>query len=784
MYSTIEYMEDVYEPEDFYYTSTSSSESSDESSSSEDDEEVVPATSELVIYVQIDDEESERFGNLPKFKLRCGSGRNTFRWLAMVAAQRYSQLSKSHGTARVRERFHSNPGQYAAKNIKHLESERANHSSVLEGLRRRSTQLHSTAVLRAAKSSALKINPRSSLRELLCSGDTVTVVLSAVGNAFCVNDGRFVARSNPEVTSFSGAAFHTSSAGQMRHEARKTSLMIMEQEQRHTRMIHAANVLFGDDIGTELTDRDLAKEASIRESHINNMFVMDWMTLDLHGILKIQDRPNVKNVLKEYYGILLKVFDHFSTIGVDFVFQAITHSLSESLNAERCSIWIVDYDKKELWTKASSGTAGYQIHIPMHTGIIGDCIDRGQIVNIPDAYKDHRFSSAVDKETGFVTTQVLCVPAKSSNGKVLGALQIINRAKIKKYVDDEGNIIGEAFSNNSRDQKEVGGRRRTAKITLKRRGSAIKIKKFQTKMVVDNRPFTRAEEIDCEHVAERFGRELKLTKMGADDNCDDHSKDTNNGKNDGDGGRTGGMSMPEFHKMCDSLGFFELAATDNPENIIRDTSSRSKLAALGSSNGTLNPSKSTKTKKLPKSPKSKYRLTDEKLDHMFNNLITRRDLRQQHSSGNRRKGRDSMVGGMGTGMVHPEALDRQSFLLLIIWISKKAYEKLSDVDDDIDSAQCLLQLIKRHILPHSKLFVTADIKTVMLEEENAQVLLEHVQILKLLFIRYKDVGELDVMCRKHFMDMCKEVDVYRFGLKHDDIVRIFKISGSDLGGKF
>ena len=79
-----------------------------------------------------------------------------------------------------------------------------------------------------------------------------------------------------------------------------------------------------------------------------------------------------------------------------------------------------------------------------------------------------------------------------------------------------------------------------------------------------------------------------------------------------------------------------------------------------------------------------------------------------------------------------------------------------------------------HVLPHSKLFSPTDIKTVMLEEENAQVLLEHVKILKLLFIRYKE-GE--VVGRKRFLDFCKEVDLYRFQITYDDIVRIFKMSG-------
>ena len=732
-----------YEPEDFYYTSTSNSSSSSSSSASDSDSEDddKQPTDELVIYIKIDDKRNVELGELPKFQIRCGTGRNSFRWLAMVAAQRYSQLTQSHGSARVRERYHSLPGQFSPSNVNHLESQTTKSSSLLEGLRRRSMHRHSSAVMRAVANNALKINPRSSLRELLCNGDTVTVVISAIGSAFCEKDGRFVARSQPTVTPFEGAAFHTSPAGQRKHEEFKASIMELEQEERQTRMAFAAGVLFGES-AAELTDRDLTREAAVRENLIKNMFVMDWMALDLHGILKIVDRPTVKEVLKEHFGLLLKVFDHFSTIGVDFVFQAVTHSLVDNLKAERCSIWVVDYQKKELWTKVSSGTGGYQLRIPMMTGIIGDCVETGQIINIKNAYQDSRFNAEVDRKTGFTTIQVLCVPAKSSNGRVLGALQIINRAKIKQRMDGSAGESGDTGAESRVAERRKRGttllrRRATRKINLGSSKSSGNEEASTFRMVDDLRPFTRAEEIDCEHVAERFGRELKSTKGVEDDG--------------GDGGRTGGMSMPEFHKMCESLGFFDLAAADNVNNRTSNTS-------------TAKP--------------GKLKLTDAKLDQMFNNLITRRDLRQQHSNGNRRKSRAT-----GGGTVHPEALDRQSFLLLIIWIANKAYSNNgTNGSDKVSAAQCLVQLIKEHILPHSKLFAPADIKTIMLEEENAQVLLEHVKILKLLFIRYRDVGEIAVISRVNFLEMCKEVDVYRLGLNHDDVVRIFKISGSDLGG--
>ena len=74
---------------------------------------------ELTLTIQIDDQtRREEAGPLPTFSLRCGSGPNTFRWLAMVATQRYAPLCKLHGRPRTREAFHTEPGRFTAIDVK------------------------------------------------------------------------------------------------------------------------------------------------------------------------------------------------------------------------------------------------------------------------------------------------------------------------------------------------------------------------------------------------------------------------------------------------------------------------------------------------------------------------------------------------------------------------------------------------------------------------------------------------------------------------------------------
>ena len=46
----------------------------------------------------------------------------------------------------------------------------------------------------------------------------------------------------------------------------------------------------------------------------------------------------------------------------------------------------------------------------MDKGVAGYVASTGNILNIPDAYADNRFNRDVDKQTGYHTKTLLCMP--------------------------------------------------------------------------------------------------------------------------------------------------------------------------------------------------------------------------------------------------------------------------------------------------------------------------------------------------------------------------------------
>jgi len=93
--------------------------------------------------------------------------------------------------------------------------------------------------------------------------------------------------------------------------------------------------------------------------------------------------------------------------------------------ADRCSIFVVDRDKRELWTPVAHGTG--EIRVPLGAGIAGAVASDGQVISIPDAYADPRFNQQVDAATGYRTRTILCVPMTNTHGEVVGVIQALNR---------------------------------------------------------------------------------------------------------------------------------------------------------------------------------------------------------------------------------------------------------------------------------------------------------------------------------------------------------------------
>ena len=122
--------------------------------------------------------------------------------------------------------------------------------------------------------------------------------------------------------------------------------------------------------------------------------------------------------------------------------QKIISTISTMLDCERATLFINDEKTNELYTEVGEGLDEKSIiRFPNHLGIAGAVFTSGEPVNIPHAYADLRFNPSFDKQTGFFTRSILCMPVLNKEGKTIGVSQVLNKR-------------GGSF--NSEDEKRLG----------------------------------------------------------------------------------------------------------------------------------------------------------------------------------------------------------------------------------------------------------------------------------------------------------------------------------------
>uniref|UniRef100_A0A1I8JFR9 Phosphodiesterase n=1 Tax=Macrostomum lignano TaxID=282301 RepID=A0A1I8JFR9_9PLAT len=123
------------------------------------------------------------------------------------------------------------------------------------------------------------------------------------------------------------------------------------------------------------------------------------------------------------------------------VIRKILRNVCLLIGADRCSLFLVESapgrSQLELVSNLFDVTADScletilanhsSIRIPIGQGIVGSVALTGEPVRIADAYQDERFNAEIDKQTGYRTKSVLCLPVKDHTGAVIGVTQAVNK---------------------------------------------------------------------------------------------------------------------------------------------------------------------------------------------------------------------------------------------------------------------------------------------------------------------------------------------------------------------
>lgn len=116
-----------------------------------------------------------------------------------------------------------------------------------------------------------------------------------------------------------------------------------------------------------------------------------------------------------------------STLDLNELLKIILDTALENVNGDRGTLYMLDEEKNELWSKVFEGEKSIHIELPVGKGIAGTVAETGETMNIKDASKDERFNPEVDRRTNYTTENILCMPLKNKEGKMLGVFQLLNK---------------------------------------------------------------------------------------------------------------------------------------------------------------------------------------------------------------------------------------------------------------------------------------------------------------------------------------------------------------------
>jgi HD-GYP domain-containing protein (c-di-GMP phosphodiesterase class II) len=138
---------------------------------------------------------------------------------------------------------------------------------------------------------------------------------------------------------------------------------------------------------------------------------------------KIEELSDEKNRLTALLNITRVIS---CDLDLDTLLLKIMNEVKHILQADRCTLFMLDKNKNELWSKLAMGLKE-EIRVPANKGIVGHVCMSGKTINIPDAYADTRFNPEIDKRTGYKTRSLLSMPVYNKAQEVMGVIQVLNK---------------------------------------------------------------------------------------------------------------------------------------------------------------------------------------------------------------------------------------------------------------------------------------------------------------------------------------------------------------------
>jgi adenylate cyclase len=125
-----------------------------------------------------------------------------------------------------------------------------------------------------------------------------------------------------------------------------------------------------------------------------------------------------------------------SSLDLEETLGKVMDEAKELMQADRSTLWLLDRDRHQLWTKLPISGQLQEIRIPMDAGFAGQVVQTEKPVLIPfDLYSHANADTAkeTDRKTGYRTCSMLCMPVFNASNELIAVTQLINKRRQGDY---------------------------------------------------------------------------------------------------------------------------------------------------------------------------------------------------------------------------------------------------------------------------------------------------------------------------------------------------------------
>ena len=152
---------------------------------------------------------------------------------------------------------------------------------------------------------------------------------------------------------------------------------------------------------------------------------------------RLERHSKLSDRLRETLRVSSRLSEIYETVPL---LETICEEACRLLECDRASIFVWDKPNRKLLACPALGVEGGTLYIPDDAGIVGSVVQNGTTIQVDDAYADDRFNQAVDKDTGYRTRNLLCVPLLDGDQSLIGAFEGINK-NAGTFNDDDEDIL-------------------------------------------------------------------------------------------------------------------------------------------------------------------------------------------------------------------------------------------------------------------------------------------------------------------------------------------------------